>query len=321
VSAPSLSVVVTTWDSSRRDELSRCLAALGRQSLVPSELIVVVDHNPELAAWAREGHDGAVVVENDRERGVVGARNTGIDRSGGEVVVFTDDDTEAEPDWLENLAAPFADPGVVGVAGELLPSWAGPPARWLPTEFYWVFGCSYTGLPTELAPVRNPIGANMAVRAAAVREVGGFRNGAAPRPLRHRGQVLAGGHALEDTDLGIRIARAFPGQLWLYQPAATVHHNVHPGQATLGYFVRRCFSEGRGKAALARGVGAESGLASERRHALETVPRGVLRGLADLRRGDLWGPARAAALLLGTGVAAAGFLLGSLTARHIPERS
>ncbi len=75
----------------------------------------------------------------------------------GDIVVLTDDDTEAEPTWLESLASCFDDPGVVGVTGELLPNWEGTQPRWFPAEFYWVFGCSYTGLPTEIAPVRNPI--------------------------------------------------------------------------------------------------------------------------------------------------------------------
>ena len=85
-----------------------------------------------------------------------------------------------------------------------------------------MFGCSYTGLPTELAPVRNPIGANMAVRREAIQEIGGFRTASPPREIRYRGTVIAGGHALEDTELGIRIGQRWPQMSWLYQPHATV---------------------------------------------------------------------------------------------------
>ena len=110
-----------------------------------------------------------------------------------------------------DLASCFDDPGVVGVTGELLPRWTGTEPDWFPPEFYWVFGCSYTGLPTELAPVRNPIGANMAVRG---RDAAGDRRlpgqGVAPREIRYRGVVSAGGHALEDTELGIRIRQRWP---------------------------------------------------------------------------------------------------------------
>ena len=160
----SVSVVVPSWSWDRRDQLARCLGGIERQTLPPSETIVVIDHNPRLLEWTRESFPGTEVIANRHQRGVVGARNTGVEVARGDVVVLTDDDTEAEPTWIERLASCFADPDVVGVTGELLPDWAGPEPAWFPSEFYWVFGCSYTGLPTEVAPVRNPIAANMAVR-------------------------------------------------------------------------------------------------------------------------------------------------------------
>jgi glucosyl-dolichyl phosphate glucuronosyltransferase len=310
----SLSVVVPAWNSARRDELGECLRALDAQTLRPAETIVVIDHNPELLDWVRETFPGVLAAGNAYERGVVGARNTGAELAHEDVVVLTDDDTRAEPDWLERLAECFADPEVIGVTGELLPAWSGPRPRWFPYEFYWVFGCSYAGLPSEVAPVRNPIAANMAVRRWALEEVGGFRQGVAPRQLVHRGAVVAGGHALEDTELGIRIGRRWPQMKWLYQPHATVHHRVNEDQATVGYLLRRSFEEGAGKAALAEAMGSEEGLESERRHLLVVIPRGVLSGFNDLLRGDLWGPARAAAIVAGIGAAALGYagaLLGS----------
>ncbi len=311
----SVSVIVPAWNSKRRDELTRCLAAIEAQTLRPLETIVVIDHNPELLAWVGESVPGVTAVASKHERGVVGARNTGVEMARGDLVVLTDDDTEAEPSWLESLASCFADPDTVGVTGELLPNWAGAEPRWFPHEFYWVFGCSYAGLPTELAPVRNPIGANMAVRREAIQEIGGFRPGVPPRQIRYRGRVIAGGHALEDTELGIRIGKRWPQMNWLYQPHATVFHSVDEEQATLGYLTRRSFEEGMGKATLARLVGAEQGLESERRHLLVTIPRGVLRGLGDALRGDLSGIGRAAAIGLGIVAAAAGYAYARLGAK------
>ncbi len=319
-----VSVVVPTWNFDRRDDLARCLAAIERQTLPPAETIVVVDHNERLLAWAADTFPGATVLANRHERGVVGNRNTGIEAASGEIVVLTDDDTEAEPSWIESLVDCFEDPSVVGATGELLPLWVGGESRWFPHEFYWVFGCSYAGLPSEPAPVRNPIAANMAVRRDAVREVGGFRQGAAPRELRHRGQVIAGGHALEDTELGIRIGRRRPQMKWLYQPHATVRHAVEPEQATLGYLVRRSYEEGGAKAMLAHLVGSEQGLASERRHLLVVIPRGMLRGLRELAGGEPWGLARTAAIAIGIVATAAGYATASLrlrAARPVPRHA
>jgi glycosyltransferase involved in cell wall biosynthesis len=305
-------VIVPAWNSERRDELERCLRAIEQQTLAPTETIAVIDHNPELLAWAQDAFPAVEVVANRHDRGVVGARNTGVETATGEIVVLTDDDTEAEPTWIENLASCFDDPRVIGVTGELLPNWAGAKPDWFPPEFYWVFGCSYTGLPTEIAPVRNPIAANMAVRGEALREIGGFQQGVAPREIRYRGTVIAGGHALEDTELGIRIGQRWPEMSWIYQPHATVHHMVTAEQATLGYLIRRSFEEGASKAQLAQDMGAQEGLSSERRYVSVVLPRGVARGLRDLLRGDLSGPLRSAAIAIGLLTSGLGFLAGNL---------
>lgn len=311
----SISVVVPAWNSRRWEELSACLQAIAAQTLCPAEVIAVIDHNPELLSRVEAGFPAVRAVPNSHEQGVVGARNTGIELAKGEIVVLTDDDTRAAPDWLENLEHCFEMDDVVGVTGKLLPDWAGEPVRWFPYEFYWVFGCSYAGLPTTLSPVRNPIAANMAVRRWAVQEVGGFRQGVAPRQLQHRGAVVAGGHALEDTELGIRIGRRWPELKWLYQPDATVMHRVDQEQATLGYLLRRSYEEGGAKATLARSMGSEDALESERRHLLKVIPAGFLRGFAAILRGDPWGPVGSLAILLGIAAAGAGYLNALLAER------
>jgi hypothetical protein len=316
----SVSVVVPAWNSERRDQLERCLRGIQRQTLQPTETVVVVDHNPELLEWTRESFPTVEAVGNRHERGVVGARNTGAEIAQGDIVVLTDDDTEAEPDWIETLASCFEDPNVIGATGELIPSWAGEEPRWFPPEFYWVFGCSYTGLPTEVAPVRNPIAANMAVRARALREIGGFQQGVVPRAIRYRGVVIAGGHALEDTELGIRIGQRWPGMSWLYQPHATVRHAVAPEQATLGYLIQRSFEEGASKAQLARVMGTQEGLSSERRYISVVLPLGMVRGIWQSLRGDRNGVLRSVVIAIGLLSSGIGFLVGTLGRARRPRR-
>ena len=153
------------------------------------------------------------------------------------------------------------------------------------------------------------------MRREALDAVRGFATGATPRELKVGGKVLAAGHAFEDTSLGIRVSAAFPGRHWLYQPAARVRHKVAPGRTTLRYFLSRSFEEGEGKAALARMVGAESGLESERRHLFVTVPTGFLRGFGELLRGDAYGPVRSLALVAGIAAASLGYVLAGLRER------
>lgn len=321
--APGTSVVVSTYNEERWDDLTACLASLQAQTSPPLEVIAVVDHNPLLLERAAATFPAVRVIQNDRSRGLAGARNAGADVAGGKVIAFIDDDARAEPDWLERLGECFRGPEVVGAGGALLPRWEGAEADWIPREFYWVFGCSYTGLPTTLAPVRNPIGANMAVRAAILHEVGGFREGDrsdAPRELRSRGVVRAANNVPDDTDLAIRVKQRRPEAVWLYQPQARVLHTVTPERASVGYFLRRSFEEGVGKASLAGLVGAGAGLESERRHAASVLPRGVLRELGLLLRGSGAAGLRAIAIVAGTAAAVAGYLSVAVRRTGIRKR-
>jgi len=314
--APTVTVVVSTYDDKRWDDLVSCIGSLQRQTSSQLETIVVVDHNAELLEKARAEFPRAAVIPNERPRGLAGARNSGIAAAKGEVIAFLDDDARAEPEWLEKLTGCIADPATVGAGGRLLPLWQAPKPRWFPREFFWVFGCSYTGLPEALAPVRNPIGANMAVRASVLAEVGGFREGEsadAPREIKSRGVVRGGGNVPDDTDLAIRVKQCRPEAVWLYQPEATVLHSVTPERTTLGYFLRRCYEEGTGKANLSRYVGADEGLSSERRHLAFVLPRGVVRGLTGPLRGDPAGPLRAAAIVVGVLVSACGFIIATFS--------
>lgn len=310
-SLPSVAVVVSTYDESRWSQLVACVESLQAQSAPAAQLIVVVDHNAGLLERAREAFADATVIDNDHPRGLAGARNAGIAASSAEVIAFIDDDARAEPDWLEQLGACFAASETVGAGGSLIPDWEDGRPAWVPSEFYWVFGCSYTGLPEALAPVRNPIGANMAARAEVLRAVGGFREGGeadAPRELRARGMVRAAGNVPDDTDLAIRVKQQIGDAVWLYQPRARVLHSVPAARASVGYFVRRSFEEGIGKASLSRLVGSEAGLSSERGYVSRVLPRGVMRELGKLVRGDAAAALRILAIVAGTGAAAVGYL-------------
>jgi glycosyltransferase involved in cell wall biosynthesis len=310
-----VSVVVATYDRKRWHDLTSCLEALRHQTVAPLEVVVVVDNNPDLIVNVAEAAPWARVVENRHSRGLAGARNTGIEEAHAPIVAFVDDDAEPTLDWLEQLRSCFADPGVVGAGGSLVPRWPNGSPEWFPSEFYWVVGCSYTGLPDHRSTVRNPIGANMAVRRTVLRDIGGFReadNGHLPREIRSRGVVRAGGDVADDTDLAIRVSQRWPEAVWLYEPGATVHHTVTHERASFGYFLRRNFEEGTGKAALARLVGAQAGLSSERRQLAVVLPRGLRRELRRFFTGDASAGLRMVAILIGMTSAAMGFLTGVL---------
>jgi hypothetical protein len=194
----------------------------------------------------------------------------------------------------------YRDERVIGVGGGVLPAWQAPRPAWFPDEFLWVVGCSYTGLPTARADVRNPIGANMSFRRDAFAVAGGFDTGI--------GRLGADAAGCEETEFAIRARAALPGSRVVLEPAAVCRHTVPAARLDRGYFRRRCRAEGRSKAVVARLAGAEAALETERTYVVRTLPRAVLRGLRDALTGDLGGLARACAVVEGTALTALAYL-------------
>jgi cellulose synthase/poly-beta-1,6-N-acetylglucosamine synthase-like glycosyltransferase len=304
----AISVVVCTYSEARWPDLLAALASLRRQTVPPLETIVVVDHNEQLLARVRATLSDVIAVPNTDRRGLSGARNSGIAVARGDVVAFMDDDAVAADDWLERLAAAYADERVLGVGGAAEPAWERGRPRAFPPEFDWVVGCTYRGMPATRAPVRNLIGANMSFRREVLAAAGRFRSGI--------GRVGTRPIGCEETELCIRARRQRPDGVFLFEPDARVAHRVPPNRATLRYFGARCYAEGRSKAAVARLVGARDGLATERSYVVRTLSRAVACGVRDcvLRR-DVDGLRRAAAVLAGLLCTAAGYAAGAATAR------
>jgi glycosyltransferase involved in cell wall biosynthesis len=298
-----VSVVICAYTLKRWNDL--VAAAESARAEGPLEVIVVADHNEELLTRVRTELPQVRPVANDGPRGLSGARNAGVAAARGDVIAFLDDDAVATPGWLDRLAACFADPDVLGAGGAVEAAWAGPRPRWFPEEFEWVVGCSYRGLPTAPAPVRNPIGANMAVRREVFATVGGFTSSL--------GRGGANTMGCEETDFFIRARLHAPAAVWLYEPRARVRHRVPRERATLRYFLDRCYGEGKSKALLAGRVGRSDALSAERRYVLRVLPNGVLGGIrAAGREGDHFGLARAGAIVAGLAATAAGYGRGRL---------
>jgi len=300
----AVSVVICAYTDERWPLLRAAVASVRRQTAPPLELVVVVDHDEALLARAAAELDGVAAVANHEPRGLSGARNSGVAATRGEIVAFLDDDAVAQDDWLERLTAPYADAGVLGVGGAIEPRWLAGRPPGFPAEFDWVVGCSYAGMPTRRAVVRNLLGANMSVRRDVLDAVGGFRDGI--------GRVGRRPTGCEETELCIRAARRIPGGAFMFEPGARVAHAVPADRATWGYFRARCFAEGLSKARVAALAGSRDGLASERAYTLRTLPAGVGRGLADAARGDRFGLTRAAAIVGGLAVTTAGYVVGSV---------
>jgi Glycosyl transferase family 2 len=298
----AVSVVVCAYTERRWEQIQVAVDSVLSQRPGPTQVLLVVDHNANLAAKARRKLAGATVVESDGVPGLSGARNAGLRAATQPITAFLDDDAEARPGWLASLVEPYGSTDVVATGGSVQPRWPGFRPRWLPPTFDWVVGCSYLGLPDSLGKVRNPIGANMSMRTHLALEVGGFDATV--------GRVGGRPQGCEETELAIRLTANRPGSFVLYVPAATVEHHVGRERLRVSYFLRRCWHEGLSKAIVVRLAGSSAGLEREWRHVVAVIPRSILRDLRSLATGDPTAFMRMVAALGGLATTAAGYLTG-----------
>lgn len=296
----SVSLVICAYSSKRLDRLEAAIRSALDQDHADVEVIVVIDHNPELLSIVAGEFPQVRVVANQGQRGLSDARNTGVALAGKDVVAFLDDDAVAEVDWLTRLMAHYDDPAVMAVGGGIVPVWPEARPRWFPAEFDWVIGCSYRGLPDKVAPVRNLIGCNMSVRRQCLDAVGGFKT--------DLGRVADNAAGCEETEFFIRLKARLPGAIILFDPSARVRHFISEDRTGWAYFAGRCRSEGRGKAMMAQLVEGAPHLSSEGAYVRRVLPLAVLRGLGDAARGDLGGLARSAATVAGLGMTTAAYV-------------
>jgi GT2 family glycosyltransferase len=306
------SVIICAYTQERWEDLKAAVTSIQHQETSAGEIILVIDHNAELLEMARDQFPSITVLENHGPRGLSGARNTGVEFAGKEVVAFMDEDAVAQPDWLTQLLMGYQDEHVMGVGGLVEPNWLGERPAWFPDEFTWVVGCSYKGLPKTMAQVRNMLGCNMSFRREVFATAGGFLPG-----LGRVGSQLP--LSCEETEFCIRLNRRFPQSRFWYIPQARVRHSVPASRVTWQYFRARCYAEGLSKAMVAGFVGAGQGLATERKYTTRTLPLGILHGIGDaFLKGDLAGLLRASAIVAGLEITVAGYLSGTISARLRP---
>ena len=307
---PSVSIVIPTHSEQRWSLLVRTIASAKSQEYPAEEIVVVVDHNPELYRRARRDLAGVTVLENLYTQGVSGNRNTGAFHTHTPLIAFLDDDTIAATNWLGSLVAPFADPEVVGTGGGISPAWEGSRPKWMPDEFLWAVGGSYAGMPTTTAPIRNVWSASMVVRRETFMAVGGFRTGFGK---------LGGQNRPEDTELCLRMS-SLGGGTWMYVPDAVIRHAVPASASTFSFFLRRCYAEGRGKVQMADLLEGSRSLGSERDY-LRSLPKAVVRNIAAAARGRGVSHAlRAGGVLAGVAAAGVGGAAETIALRRAERR-
>lgn len=257
---PPITVVVCTTFS-RPQALLACLSSLDALDGRPAEILLIDNRQRvDRREYAAIGAFSGVRILHEPRYGLAAARNCGLAAATGEVVAFTDDDVIVDPMWLRAIGSRLrAHPDEAGVCGLVLPrnletsaqvrletyrGGFGPrglqafahrlerlPSR-IPLRMPRVSAVDASGLTVRTFPLyqvgQYGVGANMAFRAAVLREAGGFdaRLGA--------GTPACGG---EDIELFVRLV--WSGACLSFEPAAIVFHEHRRSESALATQMRQ----------------------------------------------------------------------------------
>jgi glycogen(starch) synthase len=205
---PSVSVIINTLD--RAASLDHTLAGVRRMRYPSFEILVVPGPCADHTAAVLDRHWGAIRVEFCPDANLSKSRNIGIRHSAGDVLVFIDDDSVPEPDWLCNLVHHLSRPEVAAAGGFI----RGP----LGVKFqYQLVVANRFGEARSCPPPAptiadgeflSPTGTNVAFRREVLVGIGGFDE--------------EYGYFLEETDVNLRLHEQ--GWKIKFSPAAEVHH-------------------------------------------------------------------------------------------------
>lgn len=228
------SIVIPNWNGIRLQLLPTCLNALRAQTYRDFEIIVVDDCSTDESRefLAREFPSVRVIV-NDKNRGFAPSVNAGIRAARGESVVLLNNDTEADPHWLAEIARAFAENPRAGMVACKLRLFDQRERLHSAGDFYRVDGIPGNrgvwerdaGQYDDARGVFGACGGAAAYRKTMLAEIGGFDE--------------ALGSYCEDVDLNWRARLA--GYPVAYAPRAIVYHKISAtgGGALASFFVGR----------------------------------------------------------------------------------
>jgi GT2 family glycosyltransferase len=288
---PELSVIIPTLNRGRlfHDTVRQVLA----QRFSDFDLWLVDQSDPDQRA-ANEAlvaslADPRVHYLHLAVRGLPNARNEGLARASGRIVLFLDDDVILLDDgFLAAHVAVYADPAVGGVTGRIVERSVRPNAKDTAAHIS-LGGRTITNMwGTVRRDIESCKGANMSYRRTAIDAVGGFD------------RRLAGTALLEDTDFSYRIRAA--GWRLVYDPACELVHLSAPSGGVrvedalrgemwrfrnTAYFVlkHRGWSGFPPFLATFGGIAAQRAARWKSPAAVRTLSRAIADGVADWRKG------------------------------------
>ncbi|HPV79487.1 MAG TPA: glycosyltransferase family 2 protein, partial [Dermatophilaceae bacterium] len=215
--ALTAAVVIITY---RRPHFVRtCLEHLAALTRAPEETYVI-DASPDgLTRDVVADFPTVRYLHSDAGPGTMAtSRAMALAATTCDVLVFLDDDANADPDWLKQLLLPYADPTVAAVGGRARNGQPGEETEGLDQIGLLTADGKLLGFfaadPGHDVDVDHLLGANMSVRREVLLALGGIRDNYPGTCLR------------EESDMFLRVRQA--GHRIVYTPSAVVTHVAAP---------------------------------------------------------------------------------------------
>ena len=222
------SVIIATHN--RPDSLPSLIESLAPEMATGSREIVIAENGtPAPMQLSLEGV--ALKHLHEPRAGKCRIQNRAIAQGSGEILVFLDDDLVVAPGYLEAVEQFFdAHREFAAMKGRILAA-EDPEKKVGPMAVYLDLPIADHG--EEVVEVRGVLGANMAFRADAIKQVGPFDERLGPGACGHE----------EETEMSQRLRRA--GFRIGYAPKALVYHEVDVARANRERFIRIARERGR----------------------------------------------------------------------------
>ncbi len=169
---PTVSIVIPAYNE--QETIKSCVLAALDQTVPASEIIVVDNKSTDDTAAVVHALQTAypeaplVYMKQDAQQGLIPTRNFGLDNATGEVVGRIDADSVLEPNWVEEVQKAFVDESVSACTGPVI--YYDMPLR----RFGAIADDALRRALRVIAAEQHLLfGSNMAIRAAAWRQVRG----------------------------------------------------------------------------------------------------------------------------------------------------
>ena len=230
---PTVSIVILNYNG--KSHLDTCFQSLQQLDYPADKVeIMFVDNGSKDGSeeHVRQHWPELTIIQNNANLGFAEGNNVGARQSQQDVLVFVNNDTRVEPDWLTELVTPLLEADDVACSASKMVSWDGTQIDFVGANlnFYGIADQEAWRMPVEAegfdqsGEMLMACGGSMAIWREVFLDVGGFDK---------HFQVY-----YEDVDLGWRLW--ILGYRVVFAPKAITYHRHHSTSTKVSYY-RRLF--------------------------------------------------------------------------------